>query len=247
MKRLADYSQYFLRSPQLVKALIGHTNIKKTDIVYDIGAGSGVITAMLARRCRHVYAVEYEPRMAAKLRETMRTYTNVTVVQGDALTIPLPIESYKIVANIPFHLSSPIVRRFTEAENPPEALYLVVQKQFAYKLLIDRGQFTGMLGAMIAPRYTVRVRKHLERTDFWPHPAVDTVFVELSRRETPLVPHEQMSSYRACVEQCYARQKFFESIPRASFGVPPSLRPSQMTASQWVTLFQGIHARQHKK
>ena len=65
MKRLAHYSQYFLRSPRLIKELVGHTSIKRTDTVYDIGAGSGVISSVLAGRSGSVVAIVFEPRMAA--------------------------------------------------------------------------------------------------------------------------------------------------------------------------------------
>jgi len=158
MKRLANYSQYFLRDPNLIKELIGHTSINKKDTVYDIGAGSGVISSVLASRCKDVVAVEFEPRMAQKLRENMAKYPNVSVVEGDFLTMPLPQTPYKIFANIPFHLSSPILHRITEADNPPTATYLIVQKQFANKLLPESDRFTGQLGMVIGPEFAVRVR-----------------------------------------------------------------------------------------
>ena len=125
MKRLANYSQYFLRSPKLIKELVGHSSVNRHDTVYDIGAGSGAISSVLAERAKSVVAVELEPRMASKLRSNMEQYSNVTVYQGDFLSMPLPKTAYKVFANISFHLSSPIVRRLTQAENPPEAIYLI--------------------------------------------------------------------------------------------------------------------------
>ena len=237
MKRLAHYSQYFLRSPRLIKELIGHSTISKHDTVYDIGAGSGVISSVLASRAKQVVAVEYEPRMATKLRENMTAHPNVTVHQGDFLTMDLPHAPYKIFANIPFHLSSPIVRKLTEADQPPQAVYLIVQKQFANKLLSNSDRFTGQLGMMIGPRFTVRIRKKLQRTDFWPHPAVDTVMVELLLRDTPLVPLEQLPAYRQMIAECFADPKKFARLPRATIGLSLELKPSQMTLADWVALF----------
>src|SRR5690606_15650764 len=143
MKRLAHYSQYFLRSPRLIKELVGHAKLRKTDLVYDIGAGSGAISAVLAGACAKVIAVEAEPRMAGKLRDNMRQYGNVEVREGDFLAMPLPNGRYKVFANIPFHISSQIVRKLVEADNPPEIAYLVVQKQFAHKLVPSAERFTG--------------------------------------------------------------------------------------------------------
>jgi len=238
MKRLANYSQYFLRSPQLIKELIGHTSIKHTDLVYDIGAGSGTISSVLAQRCKSVIAVEVEPRVATKLRYNMEQYPNVTVVEGDFLSMPLPKTPYKIFANIPFHLSSPIVHRITEADNPPEAAYLIVQKQFANKLLPDSDRFTGQLGMLIGPEFAVRIRRPLLRTDFWPHPNVDTVLIEIVRREKPLIERSQMPAYRQFIIGCFSTPKIFAKTPRLAIGLPPDIKPSQMKLKQWVRLFQ---------
>lgn len=230
MKRLHTHSQNFLRSPALVKKLLGHSNIKKTDIVYDIGAGSGVITSALAEVCSRVVAIEYEPKTFQTLSKNVSSLNNVTAIHGDFLTMDLPDEQYKIFANIPFHLSSPILRKIIVAPHPPAAVYLIVQKQFAKKLLIDTDQFTGLLGAMITPQFTVRIRYKLQRSDFWPNPAVDTVFVELLQRDIQLLPGAELPQYRAFVEHCFSRQKYFDK-----FGIKK--RPSELTSEEWVDLY----------
>jgi 23S rRNA (adenine-N6)-dimethyltransferase len=243
MKRLAHYSQYFLRSPRLIKELVGHTSIKRTDLVYDIGAGSGVISSVLAERSGSVVAIEYEPRMAAKLRENMAKYPNVEVREGDFLSMPLPGSAYKVFANIPFHLSSPIVRKLAEADNPPKAVYLIVQKQFANKLLPDSERFTGQLGMMVGPLFEVRIRKRLQRTDFWPHPNVDTVLLEMVRRDDSLLPKEQMPAYRTFIEACFSDPKKFAKTPQKSVGLPDGIKPSEMKLVQWVELFKAVKKR----
>lgn len=237
MKRLAHYSQYFLRNPRFVKELVGHSSIKKSDVVYDIGAGSGVISSVLAQRCKSVVAIEPEPRMAQKLKQNMEKYPNVTVYQGDFLTMDLPKTPYKVFANIPFHLSSPIVRRLAEAENPPAATYLIVQKQFANKLLPDSDRFTGQLGMMIGPWLIARIRKRLQRTDFWPHPNVDTVFLELLPRPEPLVDDNRRGAYYQFTEECFSDPRKFAKMPLGAVGLPATIKPSQMKLEQWVKLF----------
>ena len=238
MKRLAHYSQYFLRSPWLIKELIGHTSLNQNDLVYDIGAGSGVISSVLATRCQEVVAVEFEPRMAEKLRLNMEKYPNVFVHEGDFLSLDLPKKPYKVFANIPFHLSSPIVHKLTEMESSPEAVYLIVQKQFANKLLPDSDRFTGQLGMMVGPTFAVRIRKRLKRTDFWPHPNVDTVLLEMIRRPEPLISSKRMPAYRKFIEKCFSDPKIFIQMPHVSVGLPENIRPSQMKLSEWVRLFE---------
>lgn len=237
MKRLHTYAQHFLRSPKLIHELVGHTNIKKRDLVLDIGAGSGAISAVLATRAGSVWAIELEPRMVGKLRENMARYDNVTVKQGDFLEMPLPEGPYKVFANIPFHLSSPIVHKLTEADNPPAAVYLIVQKQFAQKLLSDSDRFTGQLGMMIGPLFTVRIRKPLRKTDYWPHPNVDTVLVEIKPRPEPLLETKDIPAYRKFIEDCFSDPRKFDKTPKAAAGLTEGVKPSQMRLREWVQLF----------
>lgn len=239
MKRLAEHSQYFLRSPDLIRELIGHTSIRKNDTVLDIGAGSGAISAVLALRVRWVVAIEAEPRMASKLRLNMRRLPNVTVEEQDFLDMPLPTMPYKIFSNIPFHISSPIIRKLVSAELPPTAAFLIVQKQFARKLLVSDKHFTGQLGAAISPWFTVRIRRPLRRTDYSPPPAVDTVLMEIKTRPEPLLPRSKQAAFEEFTAKNFADYKSFQKLPRAKAGISTEKLPSQLSAEEWVTLFKG--------
>ena len=106
-------SQHFLKNPRLALILIGHSNLKKRDLVIEIGAGSGVITSALAKRVKNVIAIEPDHQTADKLRANLnkRHITNVTVVEEDFLDYTLPSEPYKILSNPPFHLSSKIINK----------------------------------------------------------------------------------------------------------------------------------------
>ena len=240
MKRLADYSQHFLRSPALIKSLIGHTNIRKNDTVYDIGAGSGTISAVLAGKVKKVVAIELEPRIFETLRHNMSAYDNVTVVQKDFLTLPLPDEPYKIFANIPFHISSQIVHKITDTPHSLKAAYLIVQKQFARKLLICSDYFTGQLGAMIAPWYTARIRKPLRRTDYWPHPNVDTVLLEIMPRPEPLLSVAVMPRYRQMIDQAFSDPRVFAKLPLKRAGIGEGIKPSMVRTEQWVAIMLAL-------
>lgn len=243
MTRSHVHGQHFLRSPRLVAELIGHSKLKPRDVVYDLGAGSGVITAVLAHRVARVVAVEIEPGALQKLRVNVGDLPNVTILEQDIGTLMPPREPYTIFANIPFNLSSVVVRHFGENERPPRLIYLIAQKQFARKLVPGADHFTSQLGAQIGARYTVKIRKPLRRTDFTPPPGVDTVLLELVLRETPLVPERDLATYREFVARCFAEQKFYTQQPRDKAGLSPELRPSQLTLEQWVTLFAVRRAR----
>lgn len=173
-------SQHFLRSPRLVLMLIGHSNLKKRDTVVEIGAGSGVITSALAKRVAKVIAIEPDPTTAIKLRTNLakRHIVNVEIVETDFMDYELPKVPYKVFSNPPFHLSSAIIRKLIEASNPPEAIYLILQKQFALKLLNTDRHYTSQLGLQLTRDYQTKIRLPLKPTDFTPPPAVPTVLFE---------------------------------------------------------------------
>lgn len=237
MARLHTYSQHFLRSPRLAAELIGHSNIRKNDTVYDLGAGSGVIASVLAGRCKQVVAVEIEPIALKTLRNNLGHVDNVTIIEQDILRLAIPETPYKIFANIPFNLSSQAVRKFTEATNPPRSIYLITQKQFARKLVPGDDHFTSQLSAEMAPWFTVRIRKPLRKTDFTPPPAVDTVLLEIKPRESSLLDQDSAVSYRSFVRRCFEHQTTFNRANRAAAEISPEKRPSELTVDEWIRLF----------
>lgn len=238
MKRLASYSQNFLRSPKLVESLLARTNLTADDVVYDIGAGSGIITSVLASKVKRVIAIEFDPRIAETLKKNTESYQNVSVKVGDVLNIQFPKTPYKIAANIPFHLSSPIVQRFINSDTAPQAVYLVVQKQFGKKLVAtDTTHFTSQLGMIIGAEYKVKVLKALRKTDFWPHPAVDTVWIELIKRDIPLVGKDRLSAYQTFTTECFSDPKKLAKLPLHIIGQSAGVSPSRLSLDQWVLLF----------
>ncbi len=177
-------SQHFLRSPRLALMLIGHSNLKKRDLVIEIGAGSGVITSALSYRVKQVIAIEPDLRTAAKLRENLKKHeiSNVEVVEKDFRDFELPDVDYKVFANPPFHLSSEILHKLIEAKNPPQAIYLILQKQFALKLLNNTRHYTSQLGFKLTAEYDTKIRLPLKTSDFTPPPAVPCVLFEAKRK-----------------------------------------------------------------
>lgn len=202
--RKFQLDQNFLKSPKLALFLIGHSNIKKRDLVLDLGAGSGVITSALARRCKKVIAVEKDPETAKKLRANLerQKISNVEIFVGDLRELKLPNEAYKIFANPPFSLSAEVFYKLLNLENRdgqivelenknhrrPDAIYLILQKQLALKLIITERHYTSQLGRILAKNYATRIRLPLKETDFTPPPRVPTVLFEAKQFTLNLEP-----------------------------------------------------------
>lgn len=243
MSREHTYAQHFLSSQRTVAELIGHSNIRKNDTVYDLGAGSGVITSVLAQRCKQVIAVEIEPVALKKLCYNMQQFDNVTVLDQDMMTLPIAQQPYKIFANIPFNVSADVVRKYTETDYPPKSMYLIVQRQFARKLVPGNDHFTSQLSAQIGPWFTARIRKPLRKTDFTPPPNVDTVLLEIKPREESLLSKAKASRYREFIARSFSEQKYFTSLHRAKAGISPEKTPSQVSQTEWLRLFATLSER----
>lgn len=177
MKTDFRYSQNFLYSPKLVRRLVSQTNITRQDLVYDIGSGRGIITHALAQAARTVIAIELDQNLANLLKERFRPQRNVIVYAGNFMDVPLPQTSYKVFANIPFNMSSAIIGKLFNAPNPPEACYLIVQKQFADKLLARRDNRSRRLTG----QFQIQIIATLYPENFYPRPRVVSVLLSISR------------------------------------------------------------------
>ena len=145
-----------------------------------------MITSALARRVKRVIAIEPDVETAKKLRQNIRKREcdNVEVMEVEFQDFELPNEPYKVFSNPPFHLSSVILHKLIEAPNPPEAIYLILQKQFALKLLNNTRHYTSQLGFALTKNYATKIRLPLKSSDFTPPPAVPTVLFEAKRIDT---------------------------------------------------------------
>ena len=195
-------SQNFLRSPRIAGELVGHSKVRKRDLVVEIGAGSGVITAVLAKRAREVWAIEPDAVACAKLRANLerQEIKNVRVLQKSFREVALPTEPYKVLANPPFHLAAEIfywllglenregeIREILDENgdsvvNRPEGIWLILQKQMALKMIPTDRHYTSPLGKIITREHDCMIRLPRRGTDFTPPPKVPVVFWEAKRR-----------------------------------------------------------------
>ena len=238
--RKHHYSQHFLKSPKVALMLIGHSNIRRKDTVLDIGAGSGVFTFALSKRSTRVIAIEKDKQAFKKLSLNLKNIQNVKLINKDFLNFNLenlPVK-YKVCSNIPFSLSSKIIQKLVNSNNKPQAIYLILQKQFAQKLIIDKNNFTSALGVKFMPFYSAKIRKPLHKNDFTPPPAVDTVFMELKKREEPLITLEDKNNYNSFIDKCFASSNFFKKYNKNK-----EKKPSELTSQQWLTIWQNYNKK----
>lgn len=183
--RRADLSQHFLRKGATAARLVRRTLIDATDLVVEIGAGRGALTHHLADRAGRVIAVELDARLAAALEN--RVASNVVVVPQDFLEFELPSQPYVVFGNVPYARTSDIVRKLTEAQDPPSDAWLVTQQEAAYRFIGAPYRHETLWSLRLKPFWQLEVIDRLRRTDFDPPPAVDSVMLWLARRSRPLL------------------------------------------------------------
>ncbi len=215
-------SQHFLRSRSLAAELVRDAAVACDELVLDLGAGSGRLTAELARVARRVVAVELDPGLASRLRGR---WANVEVIEGDAAAVPLPHEPFRVVANLPFDATTAILRHLLDDPSVPLVRAdVIVEWGVAVKRALPWPSTVNdvLWGAW----YSTSVARRLPRRCFDPPPSVDAGVLVIERRAQPLVPDAHCESYRRFIAAGFRRPR---SVAVRS--------PRDLDAHQWAALF----------
>jgi 23S rRNA (adenine-N6)-dimethyltransferase len=245
------HTQNFLRDPALARTLVDRARLNDTDLVYEIGAGTGTITVALADRCRAVIANEIDGQLCETLRARFAIRPTVEVRCGDFRTGPLPAEPYKVFANPPFDITSEIVAKLVGAARPPDDTFLVVQREVAERYC---GALSETLaGLLLKPWFAPSIVHRFHRDDFTPKPSVEAVMLRLRKRGPPLVAAEDAQAYRDLVVSGLTAwrpaigvalaQPFGQRAARRlldAAALDPALRPTQVPFDGWLRLFDAF-------
>lgn len=244
-----ELSQNFIRDRRIAHRIVAESGAGRDDLVVEFGAGGGMLTGELARVAGQVVAVEYDPYWAMHLQERFSDRGNVMVVQGDALKVKLPEEPFMVVANLPFHATTPILHRLLDdPTTPPQSAYLLVQKQVALKHA--RSKPTTLKTLTWSPWYRFSASLELPAHAFHPEPEVDACLMVAAKRGPPLVDPRHRHRFRALVRQAFeGRGNSVGRVLRPIFTRTQlrrlakdnefslDLPPSMLTVRQWTNVF----------
>ncbi len=180
--------QHFLIDSLMLENIIKVADVSATDTVIEIGPGIGTLTRALAQKAGKVIAIEKDHAMIEILKETLQDVNNVQVVKNDALQYDIPLKKYKVVANIPYYLTSAIIRKFLEHKTQPEAMVLMVQKEVAQRICANPPHMS-ILAVSVQFYATAKITKYVSKECFWPRPNVDSAIIEI-------IPHGKKESVR---------------------------------------------------
>jgi 16S rRNA (adenine1518-N6/adenine1519-N6)-dimethyltransferase len=227
--------QYFMAEPAALLKLGDAARIEPGDAVLEIGPGLGALTDLLAERARRLVAVEIDGRVIPYLQNRYEAFPNVEVVHADILKLDLEellgsdAHSYKVAANLPYYITSPILRHLLEGGSPPSLIVVTTQLEVARRMAAQPGEMS-LLAVGIQFYGRPEIVSRLKPGVFYPRPEVESAIVRIT-------PHPEGSPLPAD-----ERGRFFEVV-RAGFGQPRKqlrntlsggLRAGREAAESWL-------------
>lgn len=208
MRKSIKYSQNFLIDPNLVKKIIKLSNIATSDIVYEIGAGKGIITQELSQLAKNVISFELDENFYKKLVAKFRGNSVIQIVHGDFLASDPPKQSFKVFSNIPFNITSQVIKKLTFEDNAPEESYLIVQKEAAFKFAgVPFDRKNDQVAVLLHPWFEFNVLYKFKPQDFFPIPKVSIILLKIKKRHYSLIDIKHRPLYQDFVVHEFKHKK----------------------------------------
>jgi len=203
--------QNFLIDEHVVNSIVAAAGIKPGDAVLEIGPGIGTLTQGLAEAGANVTAVEIDRRLIEVLSKTLEGYDNVKVVHGDILRINIPetvgVPQYKVVANLPYYITTPIIMGLLEARMPIDVLVTMVQKEVAQRMVATPGtKDYGSLSVAVQYYTKAEIMFIVKPDSFIPPPAVESAVIRCTVLDKPPVEVNEKVFFRV-VKAAFAQRR----------------------------------------
>ncbi len=204
-----DLGQNFLLDPVHLAKIVEVANLQPTDTVLEIGPGPGMLTRLLAETAKQVVAVELDPNMVNLIRLEYAHLSNLTLIEGDILQVRLDRllpTSYKVVANLPYYITSAVLRHLLEAPSPPQRLVVTVQKEVAQRMVAQPNEMSIL--AVSVQFYGQPTLKHIIPAGaFYPCPKVDSAVVQVDLFPEPPMPVANVKQFFQVVKAGFGQKR----------------------------------------
>ena len=252
--------QNFLIDEAALQRVVEAAKLQPEATVLEIGPGLGSLTRCLALRCRRVVAVELDAALIPVLHEILRAHPNVQIVHGDILRLdPDDLMSeaghtpnYSVVANIPYYITSALIRHLLEAHQPPETLTLTVQREVAERICATPGDMS-LLALSVQVYGGPQVAAHIPAGAFYPTPKVDSAVIRVEIYDQPRIPNPQLPSFFRLAKAGFSQKRKTlrnalaagmawkagqaEALLRQA-GIDPQRRAETLGLDEWAALTQ---------
>jgi 16S rRNA (adenine1518-N6/adenine1519-N6)-dimethyltransferase len=256
--------QNFLVEHNALRKIIEVAELDGNEIVLEIGPGLGSLTRFLALNSSRVIAVELDRRLIPALQDVLSPFDNIEILQGDILSFPPeqlikkdihdPQPRYSVVANIPYNITSVLIRHLLEASLPPEKLVLTIQKEVAERICNTSGKM-NLLALSVQVYGEPKLAAKIPASAFYPSPKVDSAVVRVDLHTQPVVPLELSKTFFQLAKAGFSQKrktlrnsisagmhwetKQTEEILKKS-GIDPQRRAETLSIEDWLRITQEV-------
>jgi 16S rRNA (adenine1518-N6/adenine1519-N6)-dimethyltransferase len=241
--------QHFLSDFFILNRIVEAADISPDDTVVEIGPGPGGLTKLLAERAKRLIAIELDHELCIKLTSVLSGYKNVELIEGDALQYDFRnIGRFKVVANIPYYITTPLIFRLLEEKAALQGMTLTIQKEVAERIVAKPGgKDYGVLSIMVQYFAVPELKFIVPKEAFWPVPKVDSAIVHITTREAPLVIPVDEKLFFSVVRTAFSHRRktlanslktMDENIKDIIIGagIDPQRRPETLSISEFAVL-----------
>jgi len=253
----SDLGQNFLIEEKYLDQILDAAAPLEGKKVLEIGPGMGVLTRKLSKAAEEVVAIEIDGRMVSILKTMCLKCTNLTIREMDVRNFdPTNIGDYKIVANLPYYLTSHIIRKFLEEKNKPEQMVILVQKEVAERICAKPNKM-NMLGISVQFYGEPTLVGVVPREAFYPTPQVNSAIVKVNLYGTPLFSDVDPDKFFKLVKSGFSekRKQLINSLATLGYdrealedllkksGVDPQRRAETLTMADWHTIYKNFYSK----
>ncbi len=250
--------QHFLTDPVALDRIVAAAELTPDDRVLEIGPGLGHLTRRLVDQAGEVVAVELDPRMVAALGEELGHQSNLRIVQGDILELDVAQlmggRAFKVVANLPYYITSAVLRHLLEAAVRPSLIVVMVQREVAQRIAAQPGDMS-LLAVSVQFYGRPRIMARVPPGAFYPPPKVESAVVRIDVFPEPALPVEDVEGFFRLVGAGFAQRRkqlknalahglerpvdqVVSALQRA--GVDPTRRAQTLSVEEWGAVYQQL-------
>jgi 16S rRNA (adenine1518-N6/adenine1519-N6)-dimethyltransferase len=245
------FGQNFLIDSQVLDQIVAAADLDENDQVIEVGPGPGVLSQRLAPHVKHLQSVEIDGKLIAPWKDLMSEFENADILNMDVLDFEAPEQEYKLVANIPYYITSPILKHFLRKQEGlrPKIIVLMIQKEVAQRICNKKKPtlLSWEIRVFGKPEIVCKVPP----SSFYPSPKVDSAVLKISVFEKPLVELELMPKFfdflsiaykqprktmmnNLLASGLYSKDELQEMYEKS--GVDERARPHQLSLDQWLKI-----------
>jgi 16S rRNA (adenine1518-N6/adenine1519-N6)-dimethyltransferase len=250
--------QNFLEDPLALEKIVAAAEIRPTDTVLEIGPGLGSLTRYLAASAREVVAVELDQHLLPPLKAVLAPYQNVHLIHGDILELSpddlIQEQDYVVAANIPYYITSAVIRHLLESRHKPRRIVFTIQKEVAQRICEKPGDMS-LMALSVQVYGKPRIAAQIPAGAFFPAPSVDSAVLVIDIYPSPLIPEEYLETFFKLIKAGFSQKRktlrnslsagLAISPVRAAdllehAGIDPQRRAETLSIEEWQRLAEKI-------